>query len=348
MKIKYYLLMILVLGTVLVACNKDDGPEGETAVPVKDRAEQQVIDNDSLIGYLETHYYNSSAFVSNPDPSLSDLIITELPEDGILPDPTNNTILIDAIEERSTVFEETDYKFYILKLNQGGGDTPSFADLIRVTYEGFLLDDTVFDSAVTPVDFDMVPNLGGSIISGWRKVFPEFSEAESFVDNGDGTVDFMNHGVGVMFLPSGLAYFSQTQATIPAYSPLIFKFELLQTSQNDHDNDGIPSYLEDLNGDTELTIDDDDTDGDLLPDYFDADDDGDGILTINELVPTVYTIDTNQGEQEPVLEVGEFEISRSDDAGIITINTVKIVDSNNDGINDYLDENITINYNDEG
>ena len=340
--------MILVLGTVLVACNKDDGSGGETAVPLRDKAEQQVMDNDSLIGYLETHYYNSSTFVSNSDPSLSDLIISKLPENGVLPDPTNNTLLIDAIEARSTVLEEINYEYYILKLNQGGGDTPSFADLIRVTYEGFLLDDTVFDSAVTPVDFDMVPNLGGSIISGWRKVFPEFSATESFVDNGDGTVDFVNHGVGVMFLPSGLGYFSVPQATIPSYSPLVFKFELLQTSQNDHDNDGIPSYLEDLNGDSELTIDDDDTDGDLLPNYFDADDDGDGVLTIDELVPTVYAIDTNQGDQEPVLGVGEFEISRFDDAGIITINTVRIVDSNNDGLDDYLDENITINYNEEG
>ena len=93
-----------------------------------------------------------------------------------------------------------------------------------------------------------------------------------------------------MFVPSGLAYFSSATSGIGAYSPIIFKFELLQNVQNDHDNDGIPSYLEDLNSDREFIVNfadlkdttDDDTDGDGTPDYFDSDDDGDGILTINE------------------------------------------------------------------
>jgi len=342
MKINYYLLIALVIAITTVACNKDDGP-GETSAPLKDRTEQQVIDNDSLIDYLETHYYNSSAFVSNPDPSLTDLIISDLPVDGILPDPVNNTLLIDAVETKTRVYEETDYKLYILKLNQGGGDTPSFADTVHLTYEGSLLDDTIFDSTVTP---DNPLDLTG-LIPGWGMVFPEFSASESFADNGDGTIDFLNHGVGLMFLPSGLGYFSQTQAGIPAYSPLIFKFELFHVTQNDHDNDGIPSYLEDLDGDSFFISDVDDTDGDEIPNYFDIDDDADGVFTINELQPTVYIVDTNQGEQEPVLAQGEFEISRSEDEGVITINTVKIVDSNNDGLDDYLDENITINYNEE-
>ena len=89
-----------------------------------------------------------------------------------------------------------------------------------------------------------------------------------------------------MFLPSGLGYFSQSSGAIPAYSPIIFKFELLQAYQNDHDKDGVPSYLEDINGDGELF---DNTDGDFNPsngfpiyDYLDTDDDGDGILTIDE------------------------------------------------------------------
>ncbi len=91
----------------------------------------------------------------------------------------------------------------------------------------------------------------------------------------------------------------------------------------------------------------DDTDEDLFPNFIDADDDGDGILTINELIPTVYTVDTNLGEEEPILGANEFEISRSESDGIITINTVTIADSNNDGTPDYLDEDITINYNEE-
>ncbi len=52
----------------------------------------------------------------------------------------------------------------------------------------------------------------------------------------------------------------------------------------------MPSYLEDLNGDGEFTVNyddledttDDDTDGDGTPDYADTDDDNDGVFSIYE------------------------------------------------------------------
>lgn len=278
MKIGKVTLLILSITAAFLSCNKDDGSNDAQATPDRDRGEQQIIDNDSIIGYLETHYYNSSAFVSNADPSLADLTISVLPEDGILPDPANNTLLINAVETRNYTYEETDYEYYILKLNQGGGSmSPNFSDDIRVNYEGRRLDDVVFDSAVNPISLDLT-----SLILGWRRVFTEFNVAESFMTNGDGTVDYMNHGLGVMFLPSGIAYFSAAQVNIPAYSPLVFKFELFETKVNDHDGDTIPSYLEDLDGDGEFTVDGDDTDGDFIPNYFDVDDDGDGVVTLNE------------------------------------------------------------------
>lgn len=46
------------------------------------------------------------------------------------------------------------------------------------------------------------------------------------------------------------------------------------------DNDDIPADLEDINGNGDLE--DDDTDGDGLPNYLDADDDGDNVLTKDE------------------------------------------------------------------
>ena len=166
-------------------------------------------------------------------------------------------------------------------------------------YEGFTLSDAIFDSAVNPVGFDLT-----GTVSGWRKVIPQFNVAESFVENGDGTVSFVNQGIGVMFLPSGLGYFSSPATGIPAYSPIIFKFELLQTSENDHDNDSIPSYLEDIDGDGELF---DNTDGDVNPNgfpiynYLDSDDDGDGVLTINEDI---------DGDGDPTNDIGKNNIPK--------------------------------------
>lgn len=48
----------------------------------------------------------------------------------------------------------------------------------------------------------------------------------------------------------------------------------------DDDDDGIPSVFEDRNGNGDLTDDDSDLDG--IPDYLDADDDNDNVLTKNE------------------------------------------------------------------
>lgn len=54
----------------------------------------------------------------------------------------------------------------------------------------------------------------------------------------------------------------------------------INTTLVEDDNDGISADLEDINGNGNLE--DDDTDGDGLPNYIDADDDGDNVLTKNE------------------------------------------------------------------
>ncbi len=333
---KYYLLTLLILLLTFNACNKKDNNLVESVVE-RDRAEQQIADKDTLISYLQNHYYNSGDFGGNMSPSINDLVITELTNGESLPD--NHTLLIDAIDVKTTLYLDVNYEYYILNINQGGGDSPHFTDQIRLNFSGNQLDGQIFDSTSTPVDFDLV-----SLIPGWSRVIPEFNVAESFVENGDGTISYTNSGVGVMFLPSGLAYFSDTPGSgVPVYASLIFKFELFQTEIGDHDNDGLPTYIEDL--DNNLNLSNDDTDENSVPNFADPDDDGDGVLTINELESIEYIVDTNIGETEPILAANEFEISRSENAGIITINTVKIVDSNNDGLDDYLDDSITINYN---
>lgn len=283
MNLRKVSLYLLCLTIGVLSCKKDDDPTIEPIV-LRDRTEQQGIDNDSIIGYLETHYYNKSEFEGNLNPGIKDLTITKITNEIISSDA--DSLLINAVETKTIVYANTTYKYYVLKINQGGGaESPKFCDDIRANYQGFTLDDAIFDNSVNPVDFDLM-----GVIEGWRRVFPEFNTAESYLENGDGTVTYSNKGVGVMFLPSGLSYFYESRTGILAYSPLIFKFELLQTSQNDHDGDGVPSYLEDLNGDGQFSVNyddttdatDDDTDGDRYANFEDADDDGDGISTINE------------------------------------------------------------------
>jgi hypothetical protein len=325
MKIKNSLLVVVLIFITILSCRNDD--DGLTVVPEADRDVQQIIDNDSLVGYLETHYYNATFFEGNTSASIDDIVITELPQDDEgnyedLPDPDINTLLIDAVVTRTTEYLEFDYTYYVLKLNQGGGDEqPHFCDDVRARYNGFITTGEVFDSTVTPIEFDLL-----GTIRGWQLVYPEFNVSETIVTNEDGTVDFFNNGLGMMFIPSGLAYFSESQDGIPVYSNLMFKIELMQTEINDHDSDNVPSYLEDLNGNSDLT--DDDTDGDEIFDMFDTDDDGDETLTIDEdLEDTDLDADTD----------GDGILTNDKDGDGDPTND----DTDGDGIPNYLDTDDT-------
>ena len=340
MKINYLLLVLVVMGISFTACrNDDDDVDGQ--IPVEPRDEQQLKDADTLLTYLGSHYYNSGDFIGDPNPSMTELVITKLADGESV--PVDHTLLISAVEEKTTNYEDQEYEYYILRINQGGGpieDKPTFSDNVRLNYSGFLTSGEVFDSTANPTEFDLT-----GLIAGWSRVIPEFNTAESFMINPDGTVGYNDVGVGAMFLPSGLGYYSSGSNGIAPYSCLIFKFDLLQSETNDHDLDGIPSYLEDLDGDLDFSNDDTDENG--LFDFLDFDDDGDGVFTINELLPNEYIVDTNIGETDPVYGVGEYETGRTEEDGIITITTVTVVDSNNNGIDDYLDDSVSIDYNEE-
>ncbi|WP_369999841.1 FKBP-type peptidyl-prolyl cis-trans isomerase [Winogradskyella sp.] len=286
-----FTLLLTALIVAFISCKDDDEPN--VTFEIRDRAEQQIADKDSLLDYLSSNYYNSSLFESGTNHRIGDIVITELMEGETVPD--GSTLLIDAVETHFTTYLETDYEYYILRLNQGGGESPKFTDQVRVRYEGFLEDTgNIFDAIATPEDLPL-QGLGfsGSAIRGWQLILPEFNTASDFVNEPDGITNYNDYGLGVMFVPSGLAYFATTRPNIPAYSNLIFKFELLQYQEEDHDNDGIPTYMEDYNGN--LDVNDDDTDEDGSPDYIDLDDDGDGVLTMFEDI---------DGDGDPTNDIG--------------------------------------------
>ena len=135
----------------------------------------------------------------------------------------------------------------------------------------------------------------------------------------DGTSEINNRGIGVVFIPSGLAYFNNPpSASIGAYDPLIFNLQLgLFIENTDNDNDGVPSILEDVNGNGDIFDDNSDNDAEReqglilgIPDFQDIDDDGDGVLTRTEISDA--------------------------DGNIIT----PYPDTDGDGTPDYLDPNI--------
>lgn len=355
MNLRKVSLFIFCLALGVASCKKDDDPT-EVVVEIEDRAVQQQKDMDSLNKYLENHYYNSEYIESlGVNASLSDIVITKLAE-GQTDAPVGHTILkkgdvlAPKLVKYLVEYEDTDYEYFVLNLNMGGGiNSPKFTDKIRFNYEGFTLDDAIFDYSVTPVDSDLKGNgtTTFGLIPGWSFVIPSFKTAESFSENNDGTIQYTNKGLGVMFLPSGLAYFSTATTGIPAYNPIIFKFELLQMFENDHDGDGIPSYLE-VDEKGKLTL---NTDGDFTTDiyrnqyltynFIDTDDDGDGKLTKDEIVKSYITENSIDAIRNKPLEYNQVLLNKINDNhdGTYTGTIITFTDTVVGEPFDYLDKN---------
>ncbi|MDA8531693.1 hypothetical protein N9K44_02260 [Flavobacteriaceae bacterium] len=328
-------LFLFIFSLFVFNCSEDENET--TSTPPRDRAEQQASDLDTLQNYFNTHYYNSgelNALTSYP--TLENIIISKL-EEGDL-QPPNTTMLSNAVVQKTTTYNDVSYEYYILNIEQGLGESPHFTDQVRVNYIGTTIDGNEFDRSVSPTDLDLVYT-----IPGWNKVLPQFNTASAFSTNNDGTVTFENYGIGLMFLPSGLAYFNNAVSGIPSYSCLIFKFELYQYKVMDHDNDFIPSYLED--DDEDMNIFNDDTDSDSFSNFIDNDDDGDGYRTYREITYLTLSGDSRAGlvaqmqAEEPLASNQIFSAIDQDNNGSFSVKLITLEDTNGNGIPNYLDPN---------
>jgi FKBP-type peptidyl-prolyl cis-trans isomerase FkpA len=283
-KFKYFFIL-LIAATALVSCNKDDDDKVET-VPLRDYQEQFEKDNDSIIKYLKTNYIEEVT-------ADFDVKITKIPAGG-----TQKSIFDQTqypLQSREVYNDNIKYTVYYLVLNEGVGEAPCNYDDIYTSYVGNLLDGTVFD---TSNNLGRTFNLdaGLNLIDGWKEIFPKFKAGKANPVNADGTITYSGFGAGMMFLPSGLAYYAGGSGAIKAYTPIVFSVKLYAIQRLDHDGDGILDFNEDINGDgyvydfrnkelyanppAELI---DDTDGDGLADFIDTDDDGDGYTTLLEI-----------------------------------------------------------------
>ena len=295
MNFKFILLFFLILSNLSCTPNEDEDEE-----PPRDYLEQSLEDDQLLVKYLKSHYYNYNDF--NIDYNEDKEIII----DTILTDNENLMSLFDFATQTTVTLassegEIIDHKLYHIVIKEGlrADDRPSIADSVYLSYKGKLLNGNVFDKKTNPVWFDTA-----NVIRGFRYGLQYFSPG-NFIQRENGTIDFNQFGRGLIFMPSGLGYFNSAQTNIPTYSPLIFEVSVFTINRADHDNDGVLSIDEDPNNDGNPYNDDTDEDGTI--NMYDEDDDGDGILTKDEL-------DGNDPDNLPD-------------------------DSNNDGIPDYLDKN---------
>ena len=262
-KIKY-IIGIFILSILFYSC---DDNIVTTPVDDFDHEAQSLIDKDSLSSFFTKHYYDTSidsvkALVAGQTPLSEDV----------------NLKLMNVSEN------EIDYELYYYVNNIGSPSIdkgfPKSVDSIFVKYEGFRINNTDsitprFEIRETPIWFTL-----NSVIRGWAYGFTNFKNGDNVTNNGPITFD--NGGNGILFIPSGLAYRNAgTTGLIRSNENLIFYIELYDfIKDTDHDNDGIPSWLEDVDGDGDPR--NDDTNGDFFANYLDIDDDGDGVETIDE------------------------------------------------------------------
>ncbi len=330
--LKYLLPLIAFVFIAFQSCEKDDN--GVIVVPPRDRGEESIASQIEIEEYLQTHFYNYEEF-ENPTADFN----FKIRFDTIDGDNASKTPLINQVVSKSVtdiLDQGVTYKLYYLSVIKGEGEIIEFPDISILSFSGQLMSDaTLVDASSSPIRFDLT-----QIIDGLQAAIIEFKGATNIVDNPDGTLTFEDYGVGAVFIPSGLGYFASppTGSPIPLYSQLIFTFQLYNVEKGDQDGDGIISLLEDL--DDSGFEGNDDTDEDLIPNFADVDDDGDGRLTKNEIEVKQYII--NPGDSDPVMETNEVEMYRETDynTGEITIHTVILIDKNEDGVPDYLDINI--------
>lgn len=296
------IIILLTFGLLLTSCHKTDPV---VPIPLRDYAEQFTTDMTTIETYLKTHKLTVSA---NYDIAFS---TTTIPSESVWgANVTHGANLL----EKTVIANGVTYTMYYIKFRQGNtttGISPCNYDGVFTAYKGRLMDEsvttngvttggtpidegTVFDSSDNPTDYFALEN----VIRGWSEIFPQFNSGTYTSNpNGDGSFIYNDFGAGVMFVPSGLAYYASSVGSIPSYSPLIFNFKLLKVKRIDHDFDGILDFNEDIGGPLGANIPDgyvypvvsgvtnyDDTDSDGYPDFIDKDDDGDNILTKTEIL----------------------------------------------------------------
>lgn len=293
----FKIILLFSIGLTIVSCSKSDN----NTEPLRDYAEQYTKDLAAIETYLHTHYMT---VVNDPgatdDQDVTFNLITDAGTQTSIWDQTTYPLQTRMVTVRQNDVDIT-YKMYYIKLRQGSGPnskSPCNVDRVLTSYRGeyiYSSTETVNGNSVTTIKSDEFEqlinpqnyfNLTG-VVRGWSEIFPQFKTG-SYVGNPDGSISYNDFGAGVMFIPSGLGYYSNATSGIPSYSPLIFSFKLYEIQRVDHDGDGIYSYQEDLNGDGYVlslptgVANPDDTDGDEIPDFLDTDDDGDFFTTKSE------------------------------------------------------------------
>ena len=101
-KLFFFNLLLLV---IIYSCSKDPSDAIET-VPAEPIASQYAIENDSIIEFLQTHFYNYEDFEKLSSNETTELIIDTISGDNVDKIPLFNqvtTMTIDIVDENDDI-----------------------------------------------------------------------------------------------------------------------------------------------------------------------------------------------------------------------------------------------------
>jgi FKBP-type peptidyl-prolyl cis-trans isomerase FkpA len=262
-KIKNIFLLLLLAIIGVYSCDDDNNAFTNPFLDVN-HEELAIRDNDSIVKFLKNNYY---------DVSLDAIKILVDGEISLFED----TSKLKAVK---VIDNDIEHTLYVYNIEEGQSSpvkgNPTVMDSVYVKYTGRVF----LNSELSAVNFEVNENgiwfTLNSVIKGWKRGFTSFLSGELKKEaNGDvfnGPITYLNTGKGFLVIPSGLAY---TSSNVNNYTSalvdtnLIFFVELLDIVEDtDHDNDGVPSILEDANGDGDPTNDFSDNSNPLLPDFL--------------------------------------------------------------------------------
>ncbi len=262
-------IIVLALMATVVSCSQDDGPD---TIPLRDYQEQYQKDIDTIDYFLD-HY----KMEVSPDFDVTFSKITVENQGTSIRNQTDYPLNFKEV----TVAAHGDftYKIYYISFREGANQAPSAVDSVYIGYKGVRI-----DAKNDPTVFDQSPATWiPTAVRGMQEIIPFFKTGFYTSGGGPDPVSFSDFGAGVMFIPSGLGYFSQVAGSLPSYSPMVMSFKLFELNYSDHDRDGILSKDETDPEHPETSVIEVDTDGDGVINMLDIDDDGDGILTKHEI-----------------------------------------------------------------
>ena len=122
--------------SIVILFNSCGGTDDEEidSVPMEPISTQYVIENDSIIEYMQTHFYNYEDFTNLSSNNTIELII-----DTISGDNSDKISLFDQVTTLSIdILDENDevvpHNLYYIINREGSGQSPTVADSVFVSY----------------------------------------------------------------------------------------------------------------------------------------------------------------------------------------------------------------------